>query len=386
MPQRAFFIALMLVAANMRPAVTGVGPLLETIRQDLGLSATVAGVLASLPVMVFAALAPLARLAGRMGAERLLLAGMLGLIAGLLVRSTGFVSTLFIGTVVLATGIALMNVLMAVLIKQHYPERVPSITTAYATTMGGIAALASGVSVPMSQWLPGGWRGSMASWVVLAVIGALFWLPHARRAPVETAAKAASAHAAASQSPWRTALAWQITAYMGVQSAVFYISISWFPAILRETGFTAAAAGWLLTLLQVAALLAGLAMPPLMQRYRDQRGLTLVTAGLATLAVLGILLAPKAAVLWVIVLGCGSGPSLILSLSFMGLRAKTPQSAATLSMMSQVFGYLIAAIGPIVFGLTHDFTHGWTLGLLGVVALTLLQGVCGLGAGRARKV
>lgn len=383
----AFLIALLLIAANLRPSLTGVGPLLKTIQDDLALSATAAGLLASLPVLIFAAFAPLARLARQHGPERMLLFGLLILIAGLLVRSEGHVFTLFLGTVILATGIASTNVLLPVIIKQRYPERVPSLTTAYATMMGGVAALASGVSVPMAEWLPGGWRSSLASWALLAGIAVIFWLPHARSSG-HGAEAAGPEHAAshAPHPPWRTRIAWQVTGFMGLQSTVFYIAVTWFPAILREAGYSASAAGWLLTLYQVAALLAGLAVPMLIRRFRDQRGLAVCTSGLSALSALGVLVAPGASTLWMIVLGCGSGPSLILALSFMGLRARSQESAATLSLMAQGIGYLLAAFGPVVFGLAHDFTGAWALALLGLAGIAIGQGLFGLGAGRNVKV
>jgi CP family cyanate transporter-like MFS transporter len=381
----AFLIALLLIAANLRPSLTGVGPLLKTIQDDLMLSATAAGLLASLPVLIFAAFAPLARLARQLGAERMLLVGLLVLIVGLLTRSEGHVTTLFVGTVILATGIASTNVLLPVIIKQRFPERVPAITTAYATIMGGVAALASGVAVPMAEQLPGGWRSSLASWTLLAAIALIFWLPHAlaQKKPEE---RSADPHAIASpHPPWRTRIAWQVTGFMGLQSTVFYISVTWLPAFLRDAGFSASAAGWLLTLYQVAALLAGLAIPMLIRRFRDQRGLAVLTSALAGIGIVGMLLAPKAATLWMIVMGCGSGPSLILALSFMGLRARNQESAAALSLMAQGIGYLVAALGPVIFGLAHDLTDGWTLAMLGTAVVALGQALCGFGAGRNVK-
>jgi CP family cyanate transporter-like MFS transporter len=380
--RRAFLIALLLIAANLRPSITGVGPLLKSIQEDLALSATAAGLLGSLPALIFAAFAPLARLARQHGAERMLLVGLVALIVGLLVRSEGHVATLFVGTVILATGIASTNVLLPVIIKQRYPERVPAITTAYATIMGAVAALASGIAVPVADWLPGGWQTSLASWALLAAIALVFWIPHAR--PKETSVEPPQSTAA--HPPWRTRVAWQVTGFMGLQSTVFYIAVSWYPAVLRDAGFSAAAAGWELTVYQVAALLAGLAIPGLIRRFEDQRALAFVTSSLSALGVLGILVAPTYATFWMIVLGCGSGPSLILALSFMGLRAGSQQSAAALSLMAQGIGYLVAALGPVVFGLAHDYTGGWTIALLGMVSVALVQGLCGLGAGRALKV
>lgn len=382
MNRRAYLIALLLIAANLRPSITSVGPLLKTIQDDLSLSATAAGLLGSLPVLMFAAFAPLASLARQLGGERMLLAGLLTLIIGLLVRSEGHVTTLFVGTVILSMGIASTNVLLPVLIKQHYPERVPSLTTAYATIMGCIAALASGVAVPLAKELPGGWRSSLASWVGIAAIAVVFWLPNSRSAEKKVDASTSTAP----HPPWRTSVAWQVTAFMGLQSTVFYVAISWFPAFLREHGFSAAATGWLLTLYQAAALVAGLAVPMMIRRFKDQRALAFCTSTVAAVAVLGLLMTPERAILWMSLLGVASGPSLILALSFMGLRARTQESAAALSLMAQGIGYLIAAVGPVAFGLVHDHTGGWTIGLIGIVAVAVLQGLCGLGAGRLVKI
>jgi CP family cyanate transporter-like MFS transporter len=173
---------------------------------------------------------------------------------------------------------------------------------------------------------------------------------------------------------------------MGLQSTLFYIAISWYPAFLRDNGFSPTSAGWLLTVFQVAALLAGLPIPMLIRRFMDQRGLALTASLLVAFGTLGILFAPRAAVLWMIVLGMGAGPGLILALSFMGLRAGNPTTAAALSLMAQSIGYLLAALGPIAFGFVHEYVGGWTAALLLAFALALVQGLCGYGAGRSTKI
>lgn len=387
--RHAFLIALLLIAANLRASITGVGPVLEAIRADLALSAAAAGILASLPVLMFAAFAPLARLAGRYGAERMILGGLLVLIAGLILRSAGGAAALFAGTVVLAIGIASTNVLLPVVIKQRYPRQVPSMTMAYATVMGAMAALASGVTIPLAQWLPGGWRSALASWVVLALAAWFAWLPHARRPAGEVLDRPGAGQPSREppQRPlWRTPVAWYVTGFMGLQSTIFYVAVNWFPAILRDAGISDATAGWLLTLYQVAALLAGMAVPQLIRRFRDQRTLAAGMAMLSLVAIVGILVAPGLAALWVIVLGCGSGPSLILALSFIGLRASNHESAARLSLLAQGGGYLFAGFGPVVFGLAYDYTGGWTLALLGVAGIAVGQALFGFGAGRSVKV
>lgn len=382
----AFLLALLLIAANLRAALTGVGPVLDALQAELALSPTAAGTLVSLPVLMFAVFAPLASLARRLGAGRLILVGLALLATGLIVRSSGGSTALFLGTVLLGIGIASTNVLLPVVIKRRYPDRVPSMTTAYATVMGATAALASGLSVPLAEVLPGGWRSALGIWAVPAIIALLAWMPHSPPSPQHSRAMPDVTPRVAAPAVWRTSVAWQITGFMGLQSTVFYIVINWFPAFLREAGFSAAAAGWLMTLYQVAALLAGMAVPLLVSRLRDQRGLALGMALLTLTGILGVLYAPGLSVAWFIVMGAGSGPSLILALSFMGLRARTSESAATLSLLSQGVGYFVAACGPVWFGLVRDHTGGWNTAILATAAAALVYGLCGFGAGRAIKV
>jgi CP family cyanate transporter-like MFS transporter len=374
----AFFIALLLVAANLRASLTGVGPLLTDIQTELSLSATAAGLLGSLPLLMFAAFAPLARLGVRLGTERLVMGGLVALVVGILLRSEGHVVSLFAGTAILGAAIAMTNVLVPALVKQHYPARIPQLTSAYATAMQVFASLGSGVAVPLALLLPGGWRSSLAAWALLGVVAIVFWLPQLRAPrPVVPPVAAAAPHP-----PWRRAVAWQITGFLGLQSTLFYTAISWYPAYLHDFGYSAAAAGWLLTLYQVFALLAGMLVPLLIRRLADQRLLAVGVATLGLTATCGMWLAPGLAGGWMVLLGIGAGPSLILSLSFIGLRAGSASTAAALSLMTQAVGYFIATLGPLAFGFVRDLSGGWTAPLIFLMVVAVGQGLCGLGAGR----
>ncbi len=196
-----FLVALLLVAANLRAALTGVGPLLPVIQQDLSLSATAAGLLGSLPLLMFALFAPLARLGARFGAERLVLAGLVALALGILLRSEGHVASLYAGTVLLAAAIAMTNVLVPTLVKQHFPGRVPLLTSAYATVMQVFASLGSGIAVPLLLWLPGGWRASLASWVLLALVTIAFLGAAATRAGIAGASECGGPTSAVAADP-----------------------------------------------------------------------------------------------------------------------------------------------------------------------------------------
>jgi CP family cyanate transporter-like MFS transporter len=374
-------LALILLTINLRPALTSVGPLLEDIRASVGMSATAAGVLNSLPLLAFAVFSPLAQFGRRFGIERTLVAIMALLALGILLRSHGSVAALFGGSIVLAAGIAVGNVLMPGLIKRDYPERVQGVTTIYVMALGLSSAVAAGLAVPLSHWLPGGWNTALAAWAIPAMAAALFWLPLAIRSGGE-GGRSRVAPAAV----WRSALAWQVTFFMGLQSLAFYVIIGWFPAILRDAGYSADAAGFMMTAFQILSLFVALGMSLFLRRAPDQRLMVVVASLTATLPVIGLQLWPGLAYLWIVLLGLGSGGCFILAMTFIGLRSANAYDAASLSMMSQSIGYLLASTGPFIFGLLHDISHGWQVPLAMLPIIGLIQAAVGIGAGRNRTV
>jgi MFS transporter, CP family, cyanate transporter len=375
--------ALLLVAANLRPALTSVGPLIDVIRQDLHLSATAAGLLNSLPLFAFAAFSPLAHAANRIGIERALMLAMLALIAGILVRSLGSAVGLFSGTILLGAAIAVGNVLLPSVIKRDFAHRVGSVTTAYAVVLALTAAIASGVSVPLARVLPGGWQSALAFWALPTAVAIV---PLVLRLRADIVAEDANKVYAPAVPLWRSLIAWQVTIFMGLQSFSYYVAVSWFPSVLQDIGYTPGAAGWIVTLFQIVALAATLAMPSLIRRGPDQRLLAVVTPLLLVVAILGLIAAPRAALVWITLMGLGNGPTMILALTFFGLRARDHREAAALSLMAQSIGYFIAALGPIAFGLLHDVSHGWTVPLIALATSLVIQSFAGYGAGRNTHV
>jgi CP family cyanate transporter-like MFS transporter len=173
---------------------------------------------------------------------------------------------------------------------------------------------------------------------------------------------------------------------MGLQSLMFYIVVGWFPSVLRDAGYSPGTAGWIVTLFQVVALATTLVMPALIRRGRDQRFLAVATPLIVVVAIFGQLAAPAAALLWMVLIGLGTGPTLILALAFIGLRTRDHRQTAALSLMAQSVGYFIAALGPVVFGFLHDLAHGWTVPLIALAACLFLQAAAGFGAGRNAQV
>ncbi|NUR92585.1 MAG: MFS transporter [Nonomuraea sp.] len=370
---------LLVVAANLRPSLTAVGPLLDRIQADLALAPAVAGLLSTLPLLAFAAISPLVpRLAARWGPERLLWGALVLLAFGIAVRWIPAAIGLFAGTVLIGAGIAVGNVLLPSLIKRDFPDRVGLLTSAYATVMGAVAAVASGVAVPVSHLAPGGWSTALGCWILLVVVALVLWLPQLR-----AARPAAASAVRGSRLPWRSARAWAVTAFMGLQSLGFYVVVTWMPQVVRDGGASAAAGGWLLFLFQVVAMATGLAIPAVLHWARDQRAAAAACSAVTFAGYLGLLLAPEWPVLWSVVLGLGGGASLVLALAFFGLRTPDPATAGALSAMAQSIGYLLAALGPVLFGLLHGAGgSGWHAPLVLMCAIAVLQLVVALPAGR----
>ena len=368
---------LLVVAANLRASLTGVGPLLDRVQADLGLSPAVAGLLNTLPLMAFAAVSPLVpRLAARWGPERLLGGALVVLMSGIAVRWAPGVVGLFAGTVLIGAGIAVGNVILPSLIKRDFPARVGLLTSAYATVMGGVAAVASGVAVPVSQVAPGGWHTALGCWIVLALVAVMLWLPQTH------APRPASGAVRRPRLPWGSALAWAVTAFMGLQSLGFYVVVTWLPQVLQDNGVSAAAAGWLLFLLQAVAVLTSLAVPAVLRRARDQRALATVSSLVLLIGYFGLWAAPGWAPLWSVVLGLGGGASLVLALAFLSLRAQDATVAGALSAMAQTIGYLLAAAGPVIFGLLHTVSSGWHVPIILLCVAAAGQAIVAMAAGR----
>ncbi|CAI1185786.1 Inner membrane transport protein YeaN [Serratia ficaria] len=380
-------VGIMLIAANLRAALTSVGPLLEQIQRQLALSATAAGLLNSLPLILFAVLSPLTpSLAKRVGIERTLGIALALLVAGILLRSLPQSVMLWLGTVLIGAAIAFANVVLPTLVKRDFPQRAAAMIAAYAAVMSLVAATASGLAVPLATLQDLGWRFSLLCWGLPALLALAAWLPQLRRPAVPVANDAQTGRPIRLRSPWGSALGWQVAMFMGLQSITFYTIIGWFSAFAASHGTSPQQAGFELFVYQVVAIAANFVMVFLLPRARDQRAIALCSSLLIFIGVGGLLLFPGHSLAWLIFAGLGAGSSLVLALSFFGLRSQHHQQATLLSGMAQSVGYLLAALGPTLFGLLHDLTQGWRLPLAVLLCLTLLQMLFGVLAGRNRVI
>ncbi|EBR4878519.1 CynX/NimT family MFS transporter [Salmonella enterica subsp. enterica serovar Infantis] len=382
--QGALLIAgILMIATTLRVTFTGAAPLLETIRSDYGLSTAQTGLLTNLPLLAFALVSPLAAgIARRFGMERSLFAAMLLICAGIALRSLPSAALLFAGTAIIGCGIALGNVLLPGLIKRDFSQHVARLTGAYSLTMGAAAALGSALVVPLA--LHGfGWRGALLMLMLFPLLAFLIWLPQWR---TTRSANLSSSRALHERGIWRSPLAWQVTLFLGLNSLIYYVIIGWLPTILISHGYSEAQAGSLHGLLQLATAAPGLAIPLILHRFNDQRWIAALVSLLCAVGAAGLWFVPGQAIIWTLLFGFGSGATMILGLTFIGLRASSAHQAAALSGMAQSVGYLLAACGPPVMGKLHDASGSWYLPLSGVTVLAIIMAIFGLYAGRDREI
>lgn len=371
-------IAVLLVALNLRIAVTSLGALLDHLG-EIGVSPTVQGLLTSLPVLCFAIVGATAMaVTRRVGVDRGLALALVVLATGLVLRVLDGTPALVAGTFVACAGIALANVLIPAIVKEHFPGKVGAMTGAYTAVLSLGSAAGAALAVPLTN-ATDSWRLGLGLWALIALAALLAWLPFARgRAERRTTVRGASL--------WRHPTAWAVTVLFGTQSLFAYVMMSWLPSLYADAGFSDETAGLLLAASIVIGVPFFFLAPSLAGRLRHQghliAGLTLLTvAGWA-----GLGLAPEGgAWLWAALLGAGGAVFPVVLLCF-ALRTTSTADTAALSTMGQSVGYLIAAGGPFLVGVLHHATDSWALPCALLVILGAVQVSAGYLAGRPVKI
>ena len=413
---------IIVLAINMRAAITSLPPIFPELHGALHLSAASQSVLAAIPVLCFGLFSGIAApLSRAFGEERVLGVALVLLAAGLVLRGAAPSALLLPGTVIAGSAIALMNVLLPSLVKRRRPERAGLLIGLYLMSLSAGAIVASLIAVPVYQAAGGSAavRLSLGMWALPALIAAAVWLPQLRyrtepglvepavaepaaAEPVAGEAGAARSGAGGSEAGGsqagggagrrrsvlaRTPLAWQVTAFMGLQSLTYYATLSWFPTIFRDRGLSAVHAGTLLAVMNLGNAVAALLIPVLAHRRPDQRLLALVAMICTGAGLAGAAFGPLGtATPFVFLLGLGQGASLGLAIFYTMARSPDPVTAASLSAFAQSIGYLLASLGPLLLGLLHTATGGWNVPVWVLLGIVVLQLVSGWLAGRARTV
>lgn len=364
-----FILAIFLFATTLRTPLTVVGPIISFIREGLGISNVLAGFLTTIPLLAFAVVSPFsARIARKFGMEWTLFYSVILLCIGVILRSLGATSTLVLGTVLIGVAIAFGNVLIPSYFKLKFPLHIGLLTGIYTVSMNISAGLAAGFSHPIATSI--NWQVALGFSIILGLLTLLIWVVILRDKKVEMQFASKSAP---KKKMWKSPLAWAIAATMGLQSLLFYCSSAWLPDIFIAQGLDAQLAGWMGSIMQLAQIPMTFLIPILAGKLTSQRPIVVFFTIFYILGFVGVFMEwTSLAVLWMICLGFAGGASFGLVLMFFTLRTETAFEAAELSGFAQSIGYLVAAIGPVLFGYLHDVTGSWSLPALLFIIVSIL--------------
>ena len=360
-------VALFVAALALRPQLLAIGPLLPTIRADLGIAHAAAGLLGGIPVLCMGLLAPAGpRLVARLGTRSALALSLAGIaLFGLLRSAAPDATTILLATTAIGISVGSAGAIPAIFVKLRSPARPALGTGAYA---GGIVAgstLAAALAVPLAG-PDGDWRFALAVISVASVVPIVVWLALVR--PDRPEERAGST---APRLPWRSSTAWLLVLLFALQSMLYYGLVAWLPNTYVERGWDEASAGGLLALMNGVGLITTLSVPLVADRVGTRRSQLLVSALAAVVGLLGVLLAPEAGVLWSVVLGLSLGAVFPLVLTLPIDVADRPADVGAVAALMLLGGYVLASTAPVVLGAIRDVSGSFVASFWGMVVIAV---------------
>ncbi|MET4561101.1 CynX/NimT family MFS transporter [Lysinibacillus parviboronicapiens] len=376
-------IGVIFIASTLRMPLTVVGPIISFIREGLGISNVLAGFLTTIPLLAFAIISPFAPVVARkLGLELTLFLSTILLAFGIITRSLGTTALLVLGTVLIGVAISFGNVLIPGLLKLKFPYHVGLLMAFFTVSMNLSAGVGAGVSYPVANSFLG-WQGALAIALILVVFTIIVWIPQLKSNKPEVAFVSTKARIPL----WKSPVTWAVTGAMGLQSLIFYTTAAWIPEIYIAQGLAADRAGWMFSTMQFSQIPMALVVPIIASKMKSQRPLVIIFTVFYVIGFIGLVMEwTSLAVLWMMLLGLAGGASFALAMMFFTLRTRTAYEAADLSGFAQSIGYLLAAVGPILFGYLHDLFGGWNIAGWLFVVVALLLFFCSMRASKNEYV
>ena len=383
-------LGILFLSLNLRGPFTSLAPVLEQIMLDLNLSSSAAGFLTALPLLSFALFSPLVTKIPRLlGLELSLLLAMLLIVFGIILRSWGAIAPLYLGTILIGVGIAIGNVLLPVVVKINFPERIAMVTSLYIFTMGIGSTLSSSLMVPISTLTlfgSTGWQLALMMNLLFPILAITILLPKLRSGSAKVIVKQHQEKKLPLRKLLTSGIAWQVTLTLGLNSFTFYSLAGWLPKILTDLGYSEIDAGYLYGFLQFSTMLPGLLLLPIIAKNKHSQLLVMLCTLSVFVGLIGLLYLPDLAILWIGLFGLGNCSTYIIAISFIGLRTINGSHATSLSGMSQGIGYALAATGPTLIGKTHAQSDSWTLPILLIAGVALACTCFAVFAARDKKI
>jgi CP family cyanate transporter-like MFS transporter len=366
---RRMIIGIAAAGFNLQTAIVGVGPVIDDIREDTGMSSAAAGLLQTMPFLCVGlfSLTGLV-LVRRLGPERLVACALTLIAAGAAVRAAmPLPALLVLFSIPLGLGIAFMAVSLPTAVKSHFPDRIGAVTGALVASLSVGNTAAALTAVPLGHAL-GSWRWALAAVAVPAAATLPVWLWATRErcgwVALRQSLRGLWPALRALPRPPRPGL--RLGALFASQSIVFAAMISWVAALYREQGWSDGHASVTTAVIAVvtipAALLAGLS------DGRDRRPWVFCTAVILAAGTFAIALAPTTAPwVWITLFGIGTGAIFPFCLALPLDVTADEHQAATLTAWMLGVGYCFSSLSPAAVGGLRDLTGGFTtpMALLG---------------------
>lgn len=381
-------LTVILIAGNLRSPITSVSPVLSEIMAKLQLGNLQGSLLTSIPLLVFASCSiPVSKIAARTNISYSLILSLIFLILGLYLRIYGNIAMLYVGSFLIGLGICIGNVMTPAYIKNVFPDKIGLMTGVFSVTMNLFAGLAAGFSIAIGRWTQLGWQGSLGIWILwslpaLLVVG-IEILSNKNKYEERKAVEISKTNF----DVFRSKQAWYISIFMGIQSLVYFCVIAMLPTVLIDYGMDKSETGFVLLVFQLVMAPIMFICPVIASKMKEQKPLVYLVGILMFLGV-GMLTIFKIQYIYVaaFLIGASTGLAFSLSLIFFSLKSKTMEGTIKVSGQAQSVGYLIAAFGPPVFGMLHDWDSTWNSSFYFLMLMAIILTFSGRAAARARFI
>lgn len=379
-------LTIIFIAANLRGPLTMVGPLIPSMKESFTSGNSLFGILTSIPLFVFGIISIIApKLDNKFGKRTTITTSLSLLLIGLLIRSLGSVSSLLIGSILVALGIGISNVLLpSVIVEGAHKKDVGRLTGTFTTTMGLFGSIASGLSIFLASIV--GWQFALEIFVITAIIALVLWLTYSKT--VEGIEREEQLEPEIKLSYLlKSKLVWSIALFMGVQSWIAYALFAWVPSILIDRGMSSNFSAIALMIIQLCSMPTMYIIPIIAGKKKSQSMFVAVTTIIGFIGCLSLFATnPIILTVGLVLIGIGQGASLSFSYLFFTVRTNSAKETSSLSGIAQTIGYFIASTGPILFGYIHDITNLWNGSLIFMLFMHVILLFEGILSGRNKKI
>ena len=351
-------LGIILLGMILRTPITSVGAIIGPLKNLLEINNTVAGLITTIPLIAFAIFSPfVAKISNKIGLEKTLYLAAIVTSIGLLLRFYINTSVFFVTTFIIGVGLTVGNVLLPGLAKKYFPENLGVMTGFYAVVMNVSASVAAGISYPILSSNIGGEKFSTGLavniWLIVSVLNIVIYAIITKNSKSERIEDKKSGVAGYLKS----LKMWSVMLSMGLQSALFYCSVSWFAEIMISKGFTPSEAGLLLSISQFTQFPSTFLVPVLAEKIKNKLIIPIFIALGYVVSLVGMVYIQGNFALmtvYIVLFALAGGGSFSYVMYLFSAKSKNEEEAADISGLAQAGGYWLAAIFPPLLGYIRD--------------------------------